>query len=338
MRFKMKRLIKIGLAALAVVLGIILGTFVYRNTDIQGFADKKRDEQLQNDTVIKIADMTVSKTEAVAYLEAMKDKIEGIYGTEVWNYRLDSEGTEFYDTMKQGVLDKLIYIKIICANADVYGVKLAAADELNIDEYVAGFFAGINEETAEEYNLTEAVVRRIYEENVLADKVYESITLSHEVNADEENCRQADFQVIEIDKFLLDGEGTKVYFEAEKLEEIKKKAGDAAAELSSGADFKSVALVYSDNSQLEVTCGASELPLSIEEQVMSLKAGENSGVLETSESFLIYKCINEKNQEATEEAVEKAIKEGREEYFSSLFALWKEGTDIEINQKLWDSL
>ncbi len=334
----MKKLIKTGLIVLAAVLGIILGMFVYKNTDIQGLADKKRDEQLQNDIVIKVADMTVSKTEAVAYLEAMKDKTEGIYGTEVWGYRLDSEGTEFYDTMKQGVLEKLIYIKIICANADVYGVKLTAADELNIDEYVADFFAGINEETAEKYNLTETVVRRIYEENVLADKVYESITLSHEVKADEEKCRQADFQVIEIDKFLLDGEGTKIFFDDEKLEEAEKKAQEAAAELSAGIDFESAALLYSDNSQTEITCGASDLPLSIAEQVMALKEGESSGVLETTDSFLIYRCVSEKNQQATEEAVEKAIKEGREEYFSSLFALWKDGTDIEINQKLWDSL
>jgi foldase protein PrsA len=333
----MKKALRILMIFAAAALGVLLGIFIYKKTNIKEYALQLKNNEISNDVVVTVAGETITFTEARAYLAATQNRIESIYGSDVWDYVIDEEGTTYGEELKDSALEKLIYLKLVCANAEQYGVSIDSADRININQYTSDFFEGISESTADDYDLTEDVVKQIYTDNILAKKVYDKITLNAETDADEENCRQADFYVIEIYKYYTDESGENIYYTGDELETAKKKAEDAFT-AAANESFQSVAMRYSDNSETELTCGGEDLPLAAADKVMALSSGQYTDIIETTDSYIIYYCINSNNEEATKQAVQDKTVEQQKECFSNLYTVWRENADIEINEELWNKL
>lgn len=334
----MNRTVKIVILVLIVILGVFLGVFIYRKTNIKDYVEQKRNERLENDVIAIVADRSVSEAEARVYLAAMKSQIESIYGDEVWNYTVDDEGTEYSELMKDSVLDKIIYIKLVCANAEEYGVTLTADDKLDVDKYVTEFFAGISEKTADEYDLTKDMVTKIYEENVLAAKVYDKITLNYTVDANEENCRQGQYVIFKINKFT-ETDGKKEYLSEEELIQVKSRAEGACSAMKAGNPYQ-VASGNSDNAVDEprVLCGKDYFPVEIADTVFTLKDGEITQVLEDEDFYYVVYCENDYDEQATKEAIQKKITDDRNAYFNSLYTKWRDSANIEVDEEKWSKI
>lgn len=322
---------------LIVILGVFLGIFIYKKTNIREFVENRRNEHLANDIVATVADRSITEAEARVYLAAMKSRIESIYGEEVWNYKVDDEGTAYSELMKNSVLDKMIYIKLVCANAEEYGVELTADDRLDVEKYVTDFFAGISEDTAEEYDLTRDMVTKIYEENVLAAKVYDKITLNYNVEANSENCRQARFVIAKIDKFTVDTEGNRVYYSEDELAELRNRLNGVYSAMKNG-DAYQAALSSGSLEEPRVTCGKEYFPAEAAEAAFALTDGGLSDIIETDESFYIIYCEEDNDASATEEAIQTKIYTERKEYFNSLYTLWRDSASIELDEEKWDKI
>jgi foldase protein PrsA len=333
----MKKALRILMVLVAAALGVLLGIFIYQKTNIKEYALQLKNNEISNDVVATVAGETITLTEARACLAATQNRVEAIYGSDVWDYIVDEEGTTYGEELKDSTLEKLIYLKLVCANAEQYGVSIDSADRININQYTSDFFEGISESTADDYDLTEDVVKQIYSDNILAKKVYDKITLNAETDADEENCRQADLYVIEIYKYYTDEAGENAYYAGEELEAVKEKA-DAALSAAANESFQSVAMRYSDNSETELTCGSDDLPLTAADKVMALSSGQYTDIIETTDSYLIYYCINSNNEDATKQAVQDKTAQQQKEAFSNLYNVWRENADIEINEELWNEL
>lgn len=333
----MKKGTAIIVIVLIIVLGVILGVFIYDRTNIRSFVETRRNEKLANDVIATVAGRNVSETEAIIYLAAMRSRIEAIYGEEVWSYKVDDEGTEYSELMKDSVLDKIIYIKLVCANAEEYGVELTADDKINIEEYVNDFFAGISEDTARKYDLTEDIVTKIYEENVLATKVYDRITLNYDVDANEENCRQARFIITKIDKYTTDADGNRVFYSEEDLDKIRNNANGVYQSMKGGNVYQA-ALGSGSLEEPRVTCGLSDLPVEVGESAFALTDGEMSEILEAEDAYYIFYCEEYNDSSATEAAIQNKITNERKAYFNTLYALWSESANIEIDEEKWDRI
>lgn len=334
----MKKSTRIVILVLIVILGVFLGVFIYRETDIKDYVEQKRNERVENDVVATVADRNISEAEARVYLAAMRSQIESIYGDKVWSYTVDDEGTEYSELMKSSVLDKIIYIKLICANADEYGVTLTADDKLDVDKYVTEFFAGISEETADEYDLTKDMVEKIYEENVLAAKVYDKITLNYTVDANEDNCRQGQFVVYKAGKFT-ETDGKKEYLTEDELEQVKNRAEGLCSAMKSGNAYQ-IASTGNDNvmEEARVLCGKEYFSDEIADTVFSLGDGEITAVLEDSDFYYVVYCEEDYNEQATKDAVQKKITDERNAYFNSLYAKWRDSANIEVDENKWNKI
>ena len=333
----MKKTLKILIPVLIAAVGVLIGILIYRKTGIIDFVENKRNESTEKDVILSISGRKLSETEAVVYLASMKNQIENMYGSEVWDYRLDEKGTDYADMMKEQMLEKIIFIKLVCANASGYGVELTSDDYVDIDVYVSDFFASISEDTAEKYKLTEDLIRKIYSDNMLAEKVYDKITLNYETTANADNCRQADFLCMVFGKTYVDEEGNTEYYTGDDLENVRKRA-QAAYTAAKDGDFKSVALSYNPEADPGLTCGYDDLPSEFASKVMALEEGSISEVLETADAFYIYYCLSAKNEEATSAAVQKKESEERDAYFMELYEGWRENADIVLNTEKWENL
>ena len=333
----MKKLLKILIPFLIVAVGGLIGYLIYSHTGIVEMVENKKKSEKDENVIAVINGRTLTEEEGRAYLISMRNQIEAIYGTEIWSFALNSDGDTYDQMLKESMYEKIKYIKLVCANAEAFEVSLSSDDLADINTYVTAFFAGISKETAEKYSLTTELMTKIYSENVLAAKVYNRITLNHNVDANENNCRQADFYKMEFKKYYLDDEGEPVYYSESELSDLKTKVASAYVG-AQNTSFQNVALSFLPEDDYRVTCGRSDLPLGIAEDVMALKQDELSEVLETSDAWYIYKCVSVKNEEATKEAIQEKTEKDRDEYFKNLYENWYKNAVIEEDTAKWERL
>ena len=188
----MKKIIRILIPVLIIAVGFTAGILIYRKTGIKDMVEKNRAAENEKDVIATIGKRTFTTKEAKVYLTSVKNQTELIYGDEVWNYRITAADKSYKEMMKDNMLEKIKYIKVVCEHASEYDVTLSQEDMADVSAYVSDFFAGITESTATEYELTNELLTKIYSENILANKVYSKITLNHDTSANETNCRQAD--------------------------------------------------------------------------------------------------------------------------------------------------
>lgn len=333
----MKRLVRIAIVFAVILVGLGVGILVYYKANIQEYVDSKKNESDEKDSVASIAGYSLSKKEAVAYLAALRDQIETIYGKEVWEYKLDKEGTTYEELVKESLLEKIVYIKLVCSNANHYGVSLSSEDKVDVNGYVQKFFSSINEETASQYGLSTELMNKIYSENLLASKVYKKITLNYDPKLELEDCKQGRFYRMTFEKCYVDNNGNLVYYDEEELTDIKARANEAYQAALSGS-FEKAAEKYNPGKNIEVTIGLDDLPSDIASTVMNLQEGTSTQILDNYDAYYIYYCIASYDEEATEKAYQTKLSSLRDEHFKDLYEVWYGNATININRELWDEI
>ncbi len=295
-------------------------------------------EGFTSDVVMRVGGQDVSYAEANIYLRSMKEEIEALYGKEIWDFVFTSEGDTYAEIMKADVLERIIYIKLVCFMAGEFDVSLEADDILNVNDYTQEFLTGITEETAKKYGITEELIRGIYTDNVLAEKIYQTITLNADTEYTEEEVLHADFYYICISKYFEDVEGNKIPVPATEVDKLRERANRLREEALTAEDFYAFAKEHTDDSTIEMTVGRSDLPETSSQTAFALTEGGISTVVEEEDGFYIYCCKNAKNEIATREAEEARIEELSRAYFDDLYQKWVRNVKIEVNEALWEAM
>lgn len=295
-------------------------------------------EGFTSDVVMRIGGKDVSYAEANIYLMSMREEVETLYGTDIWDFVFTSEGETYSVLMKKELLQKIIYIKLVCFMADEFNVALDADDILNVNDYTQEYMSGVTEEAVKKYGITEELIRSIYMDNVLAEKIYETITLNADKSYEDDDVLRANFQYIRLSKYYEDLEGNQVAITGDDLAAVREKADRLLAEAENVEDFYNFAKGNTDDSTVEMTVGRSDLPANSAAAAFALKDGELSGVVEEEDGFYIFYCKSARDELATQIAEEALIAKLSQEYFDSLYQKWIENVTIEINQALWDAM
>lgn len=288
--------------------------------------------------ILKVNDQSVSYDEFRIYLQSTKEEIESTYGKDIWTMKIDDDGMTYEQMLKSSILDQITYIKLVCSQAEALGITLTEDELLDVDEYTSDFMANFSEEARDYYSVNEDIIRNIYKDNVLSNKVYESLTLNVDTNVTDEEARQSIFQYILVAKYGYDADGNRFEYTQEQLEEAASRATALHEEALTVKNFKDFALTNSDDDEVEITVGKGDMMQELEKAAFALKAGEISEVVDTKEGYFIFCCVEELNQEATDLKKEEIISKRQDEAFDLRYEAWDENKDYELNEELFDQV
>ena len=294
------------------------------------------------DTVFKVNGEEVSLGEWNLYLQPVKEGIDRLYGKEIWDYKMDSEGKLFGDSLKEDVRNRIVTVKLIASKAEELGVKLTEDDKSEISLSAEEYMETLRSSLRDKYNITKEIVQKVYSDNLLATKVYEHLTLNVSTETEETEVRHMVLQYMMYPKSYETREGDTVF---RTDEEVAKKKNELEYIKQRITDNPKLTLKDCETEELtasELIADLAELKNRLPEDeagvVFWLRAYEMSPLIETEEALLIFQCIKIKDEESTNAARVKVIEEREQQVFGTAYAEWKKNVNIETNEEIWDSL
>ena len=305
----------------------------------QAEAERMSKEERFSKTLLRVGDLEISYGEIVLYMQSTKEEVETLYGKEIWNYVLGDEGMTYAQMLKNELLKQITYTKLVCAQADSLGVALTEDERMNVDEYTDNYLANFSIEELGYYGITRDLVWGIYADNLLATKIYESLTLNIDTDVSDEEARHPVLWYVFIAKYALAEDGSHVELDEEGLHNVRERAERLAEEAKGTLDFYGFARENTDDTdEIEIVIGRGEMYEELEKIAFGLQEGETSRLIETADGYFILHCANYMDEEATDQAKTKIILERQERAFSDSYAVWEQDTEIWVDTVLCDKI
>lgn len=301
--------------------------------------EEMNQEERFSQVLLRIGDLEIGYGEVVLYMQSTKEEVETLYGKEIWDYVLDDEGTTYAQMLKNELLKQIIYTKIVCAQADSLGISLTEDEQMNVDEYTDNYLANFSNDELAYYGISRELVWGIYADNLLATKIYESLTLNINTDVSDEEARHPVLWYLFIAKYALAEDGTHVALDEEGLEGVRERAQELAQKAKESVDFYTFARENTDDTdEIEIVIGRGEMYEELEKIAFGLQQGETSGLIETADGYFILHCAEYMDEDATDMAKTKIILERQERAFSDSYAVWEAQTNVWVDTVLWDAI
>lgn len=301
---------------------------------------KNNPKTVWNDgSMLRIGDSQVDYREGIVYLRAVQEEYEQYYGSNIWMYAVDGQGNTVGELVKEQILEQMVYIKIVCEQADALGIVLTEEELYDVEEKTKDYMEKIKDSDLILYGINEDIVRRIYSDNVIARKTFEYVTLNVDTDISDDAAGQHRLYSIAIRNYKIDATGLRVSYSEQESEDLRALMQRLHTQAEETDDFYQMAnSITEDSSMLELVIGRGDLPEAYEEEVLALTDGELSDVIETEDYYYIFYCVTAFDGMATHEKKEQMIAERQEKEFKQRYQEWKQQTEIEVNQEVWDSI
>jgi len=269
--------------------------------------------------VFKINGESCTIAEAKVFLTNYQNIYARMYDVDLWNHDFGDNSLESY--VKDITISQLAQIKSMTFLAEKENISLTE-DELSKTKNAAKeYYDSLNDDEIKYMGVDLKTIETLYEQYGLANKLYNFLTqdVNNEVSEDEAR--------------IIDALQIKVS-DQEKAKEIKRRLKD-------GEDFMALAnSLVSDNEaeDTEVKAGRGFWPAKVEEKVFSLDNGEIANGIKTDEGYYFVKCINNYNQQLTEENKSVIVERKRKEAFDDVYDEFVSTLPSEYNQKAWDAV
>ena len=288
------------------------------------------------DEIFKIEEVSATLPELMVYMANIQDTYEQVYGEEIWQQSVD--GVSMEDSVRNMALAKLSEIKTMVLLAERRGLALDEEDITKAGEAADAYYSSLSKEERELLDVDEELIREMYEDYALAEKLYESIIADVNPQISDDEARTITVEHILIKTYDLDDEGNMVQFDEAGIAEAEKLAEQIHNEALEGADFDDLASKYSDDENHIISFGKGEMDTAFEEAAFSLGTDEISDVVRTEYGFHIIKCISTFNKEVTDENKVRIVEERKKEAFSEEYDAFAKDLVKNLNEELFDSV
>ena len=295
-------------------------------------------KELAEGVLMVVGNESVTYEEAFAYVYMLKQQYEPAMGENIWDFQVE-EGIDFESYAKDQIVDLIMQVKIICQQGEKLEIHLTEDEIWEAKNMAVRFMETVSEEDAAEYRLTEELMAGIYEDHILAEKVYEIVTNEVDTNISDAEARQMTIQYLMVMTEGTDINGNKVEMNEEEKKQAKKEAKalyKKAKELTT--NFYAFAEANTDAPEVEITFGKNNMPKDFGDAAMSLKTDQMSKLITGNNGYYIIYCVNDYDEDATMAKKEAIIAERKDELFRQKYLEWSERIKLVISTAVWDAM
>ncbi|WP_242875391.1 peptidylprolyl isomerase [Butyrivibrio sp. INlla14] len=290
-----------------------------------------------NNEVFRIEDSVCSIQEVMVYLINTQNGYESTFGSQIWEAQTD-QGT-VSTQLKESVLAKLAQIKAMNLLAADMGITLDESELQNAKEAAAAYYDTLNQSDVDAmYGATEDTIFQVYSEYALADKVYDYIIRDINPEISDDEARTITVEQIFLKTYSLNAAGEKVPFNESEKNTTYLKATSIKNQLIEGSTFEELMTNYNEAEESTISFGKGEMDEAYEQAAFNLGTDEVSGIVETSDGYVIIKCISTFNREQTEYNKVRIVAERKREVFGEKYDAFVDTLTKELNEELWDSI
>ncbi|NLL00956.1 MAG: hypothetical protein GX271_09885, partial [Clostridiales bacterium] len=314
-------------------------SYYYLDTESQ-----QEDEELTNagELIALVGDMRVYYNEAMVYIKSAQENYEVDYSKGIWDVDIFGDGSSFGAYIKDEVLKQIIQLKVIRDKAHQKGIALTEEEKADAAAYANEHYMELSDDDRNRYMVTRELLERVYSDNILAEKVFETLTIDVDTNVPDVSAQQITVQHILVYNTELNEEGNRVPLSLEHRNNALDKANKLLDRARSGEDFYTLAETNSEAEEIEYTFGRGQGPEefsnTFEQAAFNLKTGETSDLITTDYGWHIIYCVTDFNEAATIEVKEAIIEERRTKLFADLYSQWSSEYDVVINSEAWDAI
>lgn len=292
--------------------------------------------------IILVGDVKVYYNEVMVYLKSVQENYETDYGKDIWDVDIFGDGRSFGEYIKEEVLKQITQLKVISEEAGKEGITLTAEEKADASAYAQEHFLGLSDKDIDRYLVSMELLERVYSDNILAEKVFETKTIDVDTNVSDLTARQITVQHIFVSGSEEDDQGMRVPLPMEKRQTAYEKVNNLLEKVRSGEDFYTLAEANTEADVIEHTFGRGEAPEEygdiFEQAAFNLKSGEISDIITTGYGWHIIYCVTDFNEDATIRVKEAIIEERRMNLFADIYSEWSKNYDVVINSETWDEI
>ncbi len=290
-----------------------------------------------NQEVFRIEDSVCSLTEIMVYLVNTKDGYEASFGSEIWSAKTDSGTVE--ERLKESVLAKVAQIKVMNLLAAENEIVLDEEENEIISAAATEYYDGLTDaEKAAMNNVTYEDIVQIYTEQAIANKFYDYLIKDINPEISDDEARTITVEQILIKTYTLDAGGNRTSFSDEKKRVALSTAREVMIRLGEGRSFDELMAEYNEADEDIISFGKGEMEDAYEEAAFNLGNDEVSGIVETSDGYVILKCVSTFDREQTEANKLRIVAQRKREVFGAQYDAFVSTLTKDLNEKLWEKI
>ena len=326
-----------------------------------GKEEEKEVESADNGSVVfQYGDNIVTKGEVYIYVRTLKERYESQYGEDVWElYIPESVGDEeitMVDLTKQQVVEEIVKVKTLVAQADDYSVSLTEEEQAKLEEAANEFYDGLTDDDIEAMELNEEKILRVMTENEIANRVEEKLLEDNPIEISDEQARMTTFYDMYFNCYTIDENGVVTPFTEEEKAIQYENALSACSTLATATidenkdaeNIANLAEYYKLTQAKEYTLSPEEILETYGENVYnllySMEDGNYSTVIESEYGYHVFQMIARTDQKATQNRKQVMTETAINEQLADNLSTWQKEIDPDfsypesINMNVYDTI
>ncbi len=311
---------------------LLLGTFILTSGCTHGSTVGNA-----GSTVFKFGGQNISFGEVYIYAETVIEGYKETYGENVFSMDItdeDGNARTLEEVAREDIIEDIVRVKVLNEKAKDYDVELTNDDKAKALGEADEFWKGLTDSQIQEMNLTQDMIQKVIVENIIADKVYQEIIDTYDVEISDEKARETTFYDMYFACYKENSDGSVAKYSDEARQQQYDNAVEAYGKLNSSSGTSNIEAIVSEYGLAKsayYTMTPDEILASygteVSEMLYDLEDGTYSLVTETEYGYHIFYMKYLTDRDATDARKEELLMAAKEEFFQDKFDGWLKSTD-----------